>query len=76
MSSNLCWEPVYRAQKVLPYALKLAMQKRFGGTVRDRNLDGADVPYLEGLRDAGIAGADDLIAAIEKFGTINVTELF
>jgi hypothetical protein len=35
-------------------------------------LDSDDLSYLERIRDAGITGAQDLIDAIRKYGTIEI----
>ena len=37
-------------------------------------LDGGDMSYLEGLRDAGVEDADTLIEAIKKYDSIHVRE--
>lgn len=76
MSSTLTWEPAHRKRHNLPLELKLALQKKFGGTVSDRDMGADYVAYLEGLRDAGVTGAQALIDAIEKHDIVTVTELF
>ncbi len=74
MSSSLCWEPVKGiANRTLPTALKFALRKRFGEPVRVV-VSNSTVPYLEGLRDAGVEGAEKLIDLIEKHGEINLNE--
>lgn len=74
MSMSLGWEPVRPSRlKFLDDALKFAIRKRYGGTV-DTVMTSEDVPYLEGLRDAGVKDAKTLIEAIEKYGSIYVRE--
>ena len=73
MSTNLYWEPADRKMKDLPASLKFALRKRYGGTVNETMTD-RDIPYLEGLRDAGVEGAQALIEAIEKHEAISVIE--
>jgi hypothetical protein len=36
-------------------------------------MDKSDIPWLEGLRDAGLEGANELIAAVREHGTIRLT---
>ena len=60
--------------KSLPDPIKYVLRKKFGGFI-DTTLGEFDVAYLQGLSDAGIKGADELIAAIEKHETIVVKEL-
>lgn len=71
MSGSLMWEPAERKKKSLPTALKWALTKRYGGdpnvTVDQNNVD-----YLRGLLDAGTEGAQELIDAIEKHGSVQL----
>jgi len=74
MSSSLYWRPVPRdipPAEELPYQLKKALSVRLWG--HDGSLYGDKVelnkatpiiPYLEGLADAGVEGAEELIRAI------------
>ena len=73
MSSNLVWEPADRKNHSLPYELKFAMRKHYGEPI-DKILTDLEAPYLEGLRDAGISGAQILLDAIEKHDKIHVRE--
>lgn len=75
MSSNLAWEPGCRQKNSLPDQLKFVLRKKYGDVV-DANMDTDDLPYLTGLRDAGIDGAQTLIDAIEKYDEISVVEEF
>ncbi|WP_242890225.1 hypothetical protein [Actinomadura litoris] len=73
MSSSLYWRPAPREEPPaheLSYELKKAIAQRAWG--HDGSLHGDEitigpdwVPYLEGLSDAGIDGADELIKAIK-----------
>lgn len=56
-----------------PDELKYALRKRYGDFVKTR-LDTEAIPYLEGLRDAGVSGADDLIQLIAKNGRYEIWE--
>lgn len=72
MSASLYWEPAARQRsKPLPDALKFALRKRYNG---EAVLDRHDVPYLEGLRDADVEGAQDLIDLIEKHDAVRIWE--
>jgi len=74
MSSNLGWLPVKpKKWNYLDTGLKWALRKRYDGDVNEVMTE-SDIPYLEGLRDAGVKDADDLIEAIEKYGQIHVKE--
>lgn len=75
MSSSLVWEPVNRKTKFLEDSVKFALRKKYGDPV-DAVLSGDDVPYLQGLRDAGIKGIDALLEAIEKHHEIEVKEVY
>jgi hypothetical protein len=69
MSGSMYWKPRAGGERV-PQALKSALQKRYKEWPRD--FDYADQKYLEGLCDAGVEGAADLIDAITTHGTITV----
>ncbi len=77
MSTNAYWSPVVRAMgNCLSYDTKKLIARRYlghdgtlTGTVR---INGDAIGWLEGLRDAGIADAASLIAAIEKHGEIEI----
>lgn len=74
MSSSLYWEPSFRARKILSYDIKCALQKKYGGTIHNRQLSEGDIPYLQGLQDAGVKDAKELIEALEKFHSITLDE--
>lgn len=72
MSMGLYWKPEKNNDKRLPDDLKRALQKRYDTPLLDHCLDDSDLSYLEGLRDAGVKGAQELINAIEKHGRIEI----
>lgn len=76
MGSTLTWEPADRSKAALPTELKLILQKRFGSTIRVVRLDVSNISYLQGLADAEVPGALDLIAAIEMHGVVVLNEEF
>ena len=76
MISTLIADPVKTEKSSFSYELKLALQKRFGGSGFNKMLDSTDISYLCGLRDAGIEDAKSLMEMIEKFGEIIVSEEF
>lgn len=72
MSQSLYWKPVIKQR-----SNDLDDQLKF--ILRDKNkipadFGFADLQYLEGLRDAGIRGAEDLIEAINKHEVVRVFE--
>jgi hypothetical protein len=74
MTMNLYWEPAQREPEGdLSDKLKFVLRKRCGGTV-DTVLSEMDIQYLNGLIDAGVEDAQQLIDAIEKHGSIRVFE--
>lgn len=73
MSSTLYWRPV-GGGKSLPDAIKRALKKRFD--LKNTTLQTHDLDYLNGLRDAGVEGAEELIAAIEKHEAITLSEVW
>lgn len=79
MSTSMYWRPVPKEPRPaeLPYDLKRAIAQRLWGhdgslwgeaTEIDRSI----LPYLEGLRDAGVDGAAELIAAIQQHDKVEV----
>ena len=69
MSSNLYWEPIPTKRTYLNTAMKFVLQNRVGNPI-DANLTTEDIPYLEGVRDAGgkelEKSAIELIRALEN----------
>ena len=78
MSATLLWRPVVRQRDFsLPNALKYKICPRYfdhDGSLGSgpRIFDGNDVPYLQGLADGNVEGADALIQAIRKHGEVEV----
>lgn len=78
MSSSLQWKPAFPAEGgTLDYELKRAISRRLwdtdGSTGHgEATVTRADLPYLEGLRDAGVKGAQKLIDLIEKHEAVIV----
>jgi len=77
MSSTLMWKPLTGAQGSLSYELKRVISKRLwdtdgscGGGVATMN--STDLDYLQGLMDAGIEGADEIIDLIHEHGDIQL----
>jgi hypothetical protein len=68
MGSSLVWHTIPKG-KDLPTGLKWIIEKRYQ---LPWTFDQSDIKYLEGLRDSGIEGADQLIEAIEKYEEIVV----
>lgn len=75
MSSTLMWRPSSRESYDLPLDLKEVVSRKLWNT--DGSCGGAEVtvnsdliPYLEGIRDAGINGAQELIDAINQHGDV------
>lgn len=77
MSSSLRWKPEQKPRGSLSTAVKFALRKRTGGQLNDEIvLTAADIPYFEGLRDADVEGAEEVIKLIELHGKIFVWEQF
>lgn len=78
MSSTLMWKPVMPEEgQPLPRKLKFVISRKLwdtdgscgeGHAVVDESL----IPYLEGLRDAGVDGAEELIEIIRKHGVVSL----
>jgi hypothetical protein len=71
------WRLVDTVAHCLPKALKSVISRKLWDT--DGSIGGGevvltlnDMPYLEGLRDAQVDGAQQLIDAIEKHGVVVV----
>lgn len=78
MSLSLHWRPAPSPGSVLPTDLKKALEKRFHLVERSDNavpvmIDRREVDYLMGLRDAGIIGADELLAAVQQNGRVELS---
>jgi hypothetical protein len=73
MSSSLYMYPAHRKGVLLSTDMKMALRKRCEDSVQ-LVLAGEDVPYIYGLRDGGVKGAQELIDFIEKHGKVLVKE--
>lgn len=77
MSSSLTWIPVIsRKEKDIPTALKIALKRRFDFSRGPLVLELSARMYIEGLADAQVEGAKDLLAALDKHGCIEIKETF
>ena len=71
MSQNLYYSPP--AKRIsLPDALKYAIRDRRFSSSEPTSVDASDIQYFEGLADAGIDGAREVIEAIEKYNSITL----
>lgn len=69
MSSMLCWEPYRKDVNYCSDELKFIIEKRYElPTVLDED----SLPYLQGLADANIKGAEELIKGINKYNRIYI----
>lgn len=67
MSASLTWEPaISKVKGYLPIALRLILEKSYGIRMEPTKLGKESLPYLNGLKDAGVEGALELIDLIEK----------
>jgi hypothetical protein len=82
VSTSLYWRPVPKDPPPydVPEDVEGALRRRYWETWPDmgprsepREMGETDIAWLEGLRDAGLEGADELIAAIREHGTIRLT---
>ena len=71
MSSSLYWKPISHEAHHVNTELKYILEKRF--IAMPAVLNHEHVSYLEGLKDAGVKGADELIEAIEKHEQIEIS---
>ncbi len=69
MSCALYWKPPGKGKPVGDGQLRDAVAAEFGVPAI---IDTAAIPFLRGLRAAGVQGADRLIAEIERHGSIEV----
>lgn len=75
MSSNLVWEPVDKDYNHLDSDIKYALRHRYGNPV-SAVLDSNDIPYLEGLIDAGNTKLKEVVKLIESHGEIKIEEVW
>ena len=72
MSATLMWEPVKREAKSLPDDLKFVLRDKCGIDAKRSRWNKDHIPYLAGLKDAGIEEAQELIDILEKHGEIEL----
>lgn len=74
MSTNLYWNPVIPKNRThLDDRLKWILQKKYGSPISIR-VDYTNVEYFQGLADAGVDGASDVIEAVESYDVIEIEE--
>lgn len=76
MSSTLTWEPSVRPKKSLPDALKMAL-RHAGDALPDSGpwyVGPGELGFFRGLAVAGVAGAAEVVLAIEKHSDIVLRE--
>lgn len=61
MSSNLVWRPEVKKGNRLSNDLKLILRRKWH---LPYTCSESDFPYIEGLKDAGVDGAEDLLSLI------------
>lgn len=77
MSSNLYWRPFRHGEKPLPDELKFVLRKSdYEHNGINVTLTESDMPYFQALKDADIKGADKIVEALEKYGEIEISEVF
>lgn len=73
MSSTLYWIPVAKREGYdLPDALKFILRERYSLDHGETVLDSGALNYLQGLSDAKVDGAEDLIKAIQKYNEVKL----
>ena len=72
MSRSLYWRPVDISNRSFPYDLKEAISKKLWGSggCGEAAMTINDIPYVEGLRDAGVKGAQELIDVLDEHKSI------
>jgi len=73
MRASLSYRPVVpHAGKTLGDALKSVLREKYELDSVSHLLRESDIPYLEGLRDAGIKDAKELIDCIEQHKKVEI----
>lgn len=73
MSSTLAYRPITPVDHLtLGDDLKYPLQGKFELSDGPEILGPDEIPYLEGLRDAGVESAEALIAGIKKYGELEI----
>lgn len=70
MSTSAYWKPVAENSDSFTNEMKHALERGYGSHF---TLDAKDLSWLEGVRDAGVKGAEDVIEAVLKYESIEVT---
>lgn len=75
MTATLYWVQAYPSDEaVLSDRLLAILREKYQAEEVKIVMNRANIPYLEGLRDGGVEGAQDLIDALESFGYVRVGE--
>lgn len=72
MSTNLFWKPVSPDSNYLDNQLKFILREKYN--YKYPQFTAKDIPYLNGLEDAGVKGARELISAIHEYGEVELFE--
>ena len=80
MSTNLCWRTIDPENHWMPKELKHKISRKYwehDGSLGGEPIliDMSDYKYFEGLRDAGVDGAEDILNALEIHGEIEISLL-
>ena len=73
MSATLQWRPADSGYHDLDDALRFILQKSLLQDSQAHIFDAAEVPYLQGLADAEVKGAEELLTAIRQHERVEVT---
>ena len=64
---------VYELHNGLPHQLTCVLRNKFGINCADiAMLNQSHIPWVEGLRDAGVEGAQELIDALVEHGEVEI----
>ena len=72
-TQQLRWELTHAGVVELPDELLIVIKKRLLTQGYKMVLTDQNILYLQGIADAGIAGAEDLIAAIQEHKEVDLT---
>ena len=73
MSATLQWRPADSGYHDLDHELRFILQKSLLQDSKAHIFDEADVPYFQGLADAEVKGAEELLTAIQQHKRVEVT---
>lgn len=74
MTTSLYWKPISTDEYGVSDHLRNILRKHCDQVCVFTTLDQSDISYLQGLADAGIADATNLMAAIREYGEIQLFE--